>query len=84
MLRSWQVQEAKNKFSAVIDEALAEGPQIITRHGKEVAIVLSYETYRKMFASRSKLSEFFRNSPLAGSELDLERDRSSLRDGLDL
>ena len=84
MLRSWQVQEAKNKFSAVIDEALTEGPQIITRHGKEVAIVLSYEAYRKMVASRPKLSEFFRNSPLAGSELDLERDRSSLRDGLDL
>lgn len=84
MSRAWQVQEAKNKLSAVIDEALAEGPQIITRHGKEVAIVLSYETYCKMVAAQPKLSEFFHNSPFAGEELDLRRDPSPLRDAVEI
>jgi len=38
----WQIQEAKNKLSEVIDRALDQGPQIITRRGVEAVIVLSY------------------------------------------
>lgn len=38
---SWQVQEAKNRFSEVIEQALANGPQVITRHGKPVVHVVS-------------------------------------------
>ena len=41
MSRSWQLQEAKNRLSEVVDEALKEGPQVITRRGVETAIVLS-------------------------------------------
>ncbi len=35
MSKNWQLQEAKNKFSQVVDCACNEGPQIVTRHGKE-------------------------------------------------
>ena len=80
MTRTWQLQEAKNKFSQVVDEALQEGPQLITRRGVEVAILLSYEEYRRMAASQTSLSEFFRQSPLAGVELDLSRDMDDIRD----
>jgi antitoxin Phd len=79
MIKTWQLQEAKNKFSRVVDDAVNSGPQIITRHGVEVAIVLSYESYQKMVASRGKLSDFFRDSPLAGVDLDLGRDKSGAR-----
>ena len=79
MKRVWQLQEAKNKLSEVVDEAIRHGPQVITRRGVEVAIVLSYSEYRKMIASRKKLSHFFRKSPLVGVDLDLDRDTSSLR-----
>lgn len=84
MQQSWQLQEAKNKFSRVVTDAIQKGPQVITRHGVEVAIVLSMSEYRKLVAPRQKLSQFFRESPLSGIELDLSRDDSSQRVDLDL
>jgi prevent-host-death family protein len=71
----WQLQEAKNKLSQVVEQALTEGPQTITRNGVEAVVVLSMQAYRKMLVSRGSVAEFFRESPLAGSGLDLERDK---------
>lgn len=84
MLKMWQVQEAKNRFSQMLDDALAEGPQVITRRGVEVAIVLSYTDFKRMVGPTQKLSTFFAESPLAQVELDLSRDTSPIRDGLAL
>jgi prevent-host-death family protein len=84
LIRSWQLQEAKNKFSRVVENAVNDGPQIITKRGVEVAIVLSYAEYQKMVASRGKLSTFFRESPLVDIELDLARDKSDARKDFDL
>jgi prevent-host-death family protein len=44
----WQLQEAKNCFSEVVNRALKDGVQTITRHGKPVVVVLSQEEFRKM------------------------------------
>ncbi|MDO5624892.1 MAG: type II toxin-antitoxin system Phd/YefM family antitoxin [Pseudomonadota bacterium] len=49
----WQVQEAKNRLSEVIDRAQREGPQTITRHGKPVARVVSLEAARAASGSTS-------------------------------
>lgn len=84
IIRTWQLQEAKNKFSEVVEGAVSEGPQVVTRRGVETAIVLSYAEYRKMLLGGQKLSEFFGQSPLAGVDLDLERDRSPARDDVPL
>ena len=84
MIQTWQLQEAKNKLSRVVENAVNSGPQIITKHGVEVAIVISFAEYQKMVASRGKLSAFFRDSPLVGVELDLGRDKSDARKDLDL
>ena len=81
MARVWQLQEAKNKFSEVVDEAIKQGPQIITKRGVETVIVLSYAEYRKVMLNQKRLSDFFRESPLAEVDLDLKRDRSGLRKG---
>jgi len=78
--RSWQLQEAKNRLSEVVDRAVSQGPQVITRRGVETAIVLSCADYHRLAAKRESLSEFFRNSPLAESEIDLERDKSPTRE----
>jgi prevent-host-death family protein len=75
----WQLQEAKNKFSEVVDEAIRHGPQIITKRGIETAIVLSYTEYRKVMLNQKKLSDFFRESPLAQVDLDLRRGKGGLR-----
>ncbi|HKH43602.1 MAG TPA: type II toxin-antitoxin system Phd/YefM family antitoxin [Thermoanaerobaculia bacterium] len=82
MHRVWQIQEAKNKLSEVVEGALEEGPQILTRRGVEVAVVLSFSEYRELKKKQTSLLEFFQRSPLA--ELDLERDRSPVRPGPDL
>ncbi len=79
----WQLQEAKNRLSEVVNRAVTQGPQIITRRGVEVAVLLSKEEFARLQKSRGSLLEFFRRSPLVGVELDLERDRSQPRD-LDL
>jgi prevent-host-death family protein len=79
MVRVWQTQEAKNKLSEVVDKALENGPQIITRRGVETAIVMSYGDYRKMLLRQKKLSDFFQESPLFGVDLDLTRDVSPVR-----
>ena len=78
----WQIQDAKNKLSEVIQLALSQGPQLITRHGEKTVVVVSYVEYEKLRKSQSKLSEFFRASPLV--DVDLSRDKSSLRDGIEL
>lgn len=82
--REWQLQEAKDKFGQVIAEARRSGPQIITHQGEKTAVVLSFEEYRRLLVSRQKLSDFFRESPLAEVELDLERDKSPLREDFTL
>ena len=79
MARVWQLQEAKNKLSEVVDEALSNGPQVITKRGVETAIVLSYADYRKLLLNQQKLSDFFRESPLVDVDIDLTRDTSPNR-----
>ena len=76
----WQLQDAKNKFSEVIERALKQGPQLITRRGQKTVIIMSYKEYTRMRQSQSKLSEFFRASPLAKVDINLERDKSLPRE----
>jgi antitoxin Phd len=82
MQGTWQIQEAKNKLSEVVEEAIEKGPQILTRRGVEVAVVLSFSEYLKLRKQQTPLSEFFRRSPLG--DLDLERDQSPVRPGPEL
>ena len=70
----WQVQEAKNKLSEVIDKANAEGPQTITRRGRQVAVMLSAAQYRKLTKPKVGLVEFLRKSPLRGLKIERIRD----------
>jgi len=76
----WQLQEAKNRFSEVINKALEEGPQTVTRHGEEIVVILSKAEYNRLVKSQTSLLEFFRQSPMVGIELDLERDPGLPRD----
>jgi len=77
---NWQLQEAKSKFSKVVREAQRTGPQVITVHGKEAAVLLSAEDYRRLTDMKGTLLEFFQNSPLQGLDLDIGRSRDRARD----
>lgn len=75
---TWQLQDAKNKFSEVIAQAIKQGPQLITQLGEKVAFTVSYYEYEKLCKSQGSLSEFFRTSLLPG--IDLARDKFLLRE----
>lgn len=76
-IMNWQIQVAKNKLSEVIDYALKEGPQVITKHGKKVAVMVSAVDYDQMKMKKCDLVAFFRNSPLVGN-VKIERSKDSM------
>lgn len=72
----WQLQEAKSRFSELVDRTLKEGAQIVTRHGAKTVVIMPYEEYDRITRPKESLSEFLLHSPLAGADLKVERDRS--------
>ncbi|MFA6009797.1 MAG: type II toxin-antitoxin system Phd/YefM family antitoxin [Desulfobacteraceae bacterium] len=79
-MERWQLQTAKNKFSEVIEKALHEGPQVVTRRGLETVVVLSMEEYRYLTRPRGSLVDFFKNAPFKDVEMDLVRNRDTGRE----
>jgi prevent-host-death family protein len=81
--RDWQVQTAKARFSEVFRRARTDGPQRITRQGKEGVVMISDEQYQRLMAKSHQpksIVQFFRESPLADLDIDLERDQDTGRD----
>ena len=82
-MASWGIAELKAKASEIVEGAQTQGPQHITRHGKRVALIVSPEEWEKRSRSHGQnartMSEFFKNSPLVGSGIDLRRSRSKAR-----
>lgn len=74
----WQLQEAKSKFSKLVERALANGAQIITRRGQKTVVLLPYEEYERLIKQPDSLAEFLLTSPLRGADLTIERDQSTL------
>ena len=79
-----QLQEAKAKFSEVVEAAKDGQPQIITKHGEKTAVVISYTEFERMTSRKQNLVEFLLSSPLAKSEIDLTREDSLPRDDVKL
>ena len=79
----WQIQTAKARFSEVFRLARSQGPQRITRQGKEGVVMIADEEYEKLIGKAHQpkdLWQFFRESPLVGLELEFERDKDTGRD----
>lgn len=76
---AWQLQEAKQQFSEVVRRALEDGPQVVTRHGREAVVVVSAAEFAKSRrASTNKFKQFLRSAPDLG-RLRLARDRRRAR-----
>lgn len=78
-MANWQVQDAKSHFSEVIERARSEGPQTITRHGAERAVVLSIEEYRTLAAQKPNFRDHLLGGPKF-DEFEIERDLDTGRD----
>jgi prevent-host-death family protein len=72
-MRLWALQDAKNRLSELVDRAIKDGPQTITRRGRETAVVVSMSYYKQLTQPEGNLVNFLRESPLVGVDLDLER-----------
>jgi len=79
----WKLGDAKNQFSRLVRAARLR-PQVVTRHGREVVVVMSVEKYRELARQQPSLVDFLRRSPLAeafaAGELELIRSRDLPRD----
>ncbi|MCL2412073.1 MAG: type II toxin-antitoxin system Phd/YefM family antitoxin [Treponema sp.] len=76
----WQLQEAKAMFSEVV-KAAAVNPQTITIHGRERAVILSFEKYKRLIRPKERLFDFMQSSPLCDVELELpQRQAEKMRE----
>jgi prevent-host-death family protein len=77
---NWQLQEAKQRFSELVRRTLDEGPQVVTRHGRDVVVVLAADTYRRLTGQVPDFKSFLLSAPdltvldLDQPERDLPRD----------
>ena len=83
-MATWKLEDAKNQFSKLVQHARRNGPQVVTRHGREAVVVMAVEEYRRLAAGGQGLVEFMRASPLAAvlasGDLELVRSRDLPRD----
>lgn len=77
---TWQIQEAKAKFSQVVEEANQDGYQTITKQGKPVAIIMSVKAFEQLSKPSTSLLSFFKSAPYPEIDLDLQRCKELPRD----
>ena len=75
MLSQWQLQEAKQQFSRVVELARTEGPQVVTKHGDAVVVVVDVQEFRRLRGEHGDFRDFLMGPPYATAELPLDRDR---------
>jgi len=81
---SWQLQEAKQKFSELVRRTLEEGPQVVTRHGEEVVVVVPAEEFRRMSGERPDFKEYLMSAPEGLEHIIPERPANDLPREVDL
>jgi prevent-host-death family protein len=77
---AWSVADAKARLSELLDQAISDGPQVITRRGREIAVIVSAEEWHRKTSRAGSLAEFLAASPLRDSGLGIERAEASARD----
>lgn len=77
-MHTWQLQEAKNRFSELVERTLSEGPQLVTRRGQDAVVVLSVRDFQRMSEGPSLIETLLR-AP-RGEPLRVERSREPIRD----
>jgi prevent-host-death family protein len=69
---TWKLQDAKARFSEVVERALKKGPQLVTRHGEKAVVVVAYEDFAGGEPTED-FTQFLLSIPRV--ELDLSRRR---------
>jgi antitoxin Phd len=77
-VQRWQLQEAKQQFSQVVELARTNGPQLVTRNGKEAVVVLDADEYRRLTSHGGDFKKFLFEGPRF--ELEIERSKELPRE----
>ncbi|MBN1863464.1 MAG: type II toxin-antitoxin system Phd/YefM family antitoxin [Victivallales bacterium] len=72
----WPLQDAKARFSELVNEAISHGPQLVTRRGRDAVVVIAADEYRAK--TPNSPFDFFRGKPYL-DDLKLQRDRQPAR-----
>ncbi len=78
-MKIWQVQEAKGRFSELVECAIKEGPQMVTRHGQEAVVVVAADEFRRLSGQAPRLLDCLLQAP-RGEPLALDRSPEAVRD----
>ncbi len=79
MKTTWKLQDAKAKFSQIVEDALKIGPQFVTRRGKKAVVVLSTEEFEKLVSKKPSFKEFLLNCPKIDDDFEFERQKDHPR-----
>ncbi|MFH0728215.1 MAG: type II toxin-antitoxin system Phd/YefM family antitoxin [Pseudomonadota bacterium] len=71
---TWKLQDAKAKFSKIVEDALNIGPQYVTRRGRKAVVVVSVEDYEELTSNKPSFKEFLLNCPKTGIEFERQKD----------
>jgi prevent-host-death family protein len=80
-MRSWRLQEARDRFKDLFDHAHAEGPQRVTRHGKQAVVVVSEEEWERLTSNVPSFGRLLAACPLQGADLPPRRKSRIVRAG---
>lgn len=75
----WTLQDAKNRFSELVERAKNEGPQRVTKYGEDAVVIVSMKQWTQLNATDLSLADFLLKSPLANTEIEFDRDNSKVR-----
>ncbi len=75
MRTTWKLQDAKAKFSKIVEDALKIGPQFVTRRGQKAVVIVSVEDYEELISNKPSFKEFLLNCPKMGNDFELERQK---------
>jgi prevent-host-death family protein len=78
-MHTWQLQEAKSRFSELVDLTLKEGPQLVTRRGEEAVVIMAAKDYHRLSGETPNLIDCLLNAP-RGEALVLDRPKETIRD----
>lgn len=76
----WQIQEAKAKFSQLVEDANNKGYQTITKNGEPIAVIISNKEFNKFMKPKTSLLKFFKEAPHPEIELPIQRSKDLPRD----
>ncbi len=73
MEKIWKLQDAKAQFSKIVNDALKNGPQYVTRRGTKAVVVVSVQEYEQLLSEKPSFKEFLLSCPKMDQDFELER-----------